>query len=70
VPASTVLAFGALLDPEVLTLGYARRFTAYNRPDLIVNDMERFRRIVTDPLRPVQVIFAGEAHPDDVEGKR
>jgi len=69
-PAPNVIAFGALLDPEVLTLGFARRFTDYKRPDLIFHDMERFRKMVTDPLRPVQVIFAGEAHPDDAEGKR
>ena len=66
----SVIAFGALLDPEVLTLGFARRFTGYKRPDLILHDIDRFRRIVTDPLRPVQIIFAGEAHPDDTEGKR
>ena len=69
-PAGNVMAFGALLDPEVLTLGFARRFTDYKRPDLILHDMERFKRLVTDPLRPVQIIFAGEAHPDDVRGKR
>lgn len=70
VPALNVVAFGALLDPQVLTLGFARRFTGYKRPDLILHDVDRFRRLVTDPLRPVQVIFAGEAHPDDVHGKR
>jgi starch phosphorylase len=70
VPPSNVIAFGALLDPEILTLGFARRFTAYKRPDLLLHDMERFKRLVTDALHPVQVIFAGEAHPDDVEGKR
>jgi starch phosphorylase len=69
-PAPNVIAFGALLDPEVLTLGFARRFTGYKRPDLILYDMERFRELVTDPLQPVQVIFAGEAHPDDMQGKR
>lgn len=69
-PAGSVIAFGALLDPEVLTLGFARRFTDYKRPDLILHDMERFRQLVTDPLQPVQIIFAGEAHPDDVAGKR
>jgi len=70
VPATNVIAFGALLDPEVLTLAFARRFTDYKRPDLILHDIERFKALVTDPLRPVQVIFAGEAHPDDVDGKR
>lgn len=70
VPAPNVIALGGLLDPEVLTLGFARRVTEYKRPDLILHDMERFERLVTDPLRPVQVIFAGEAHPADVGGKR
>jgi starch phosphorylase len=70
VPAGSIIAFGALLDPAVLTLGFARRFTAYKRPDLILHDMERFKQLVTDPLRPLQVIFAGEAHPDDAQGKR
>jgi len=70
VPAPNVIAFGALLDPEALTLGFARRVTGYKRLDLIFNDMERFKAMVTDRLRPVQVIFAGEAHPADVTGKR
>ncbi len=69
-PAGNVLALGTLLDPNVLTLGFARRFTAYKRPDLILHDVERLRMIVTDPLRPVQIIFAGKAHPADIEGKR
>lgn len=69
-PAGKVVALGALLDPELLTLGFARRFTGYKRPTLIFHDMDRFRKLVTDPRRPVQVIFAGEAHPDDTEGKR
>lgn len=69
-PAANVLALGSLLDPNVLTLGFARRFTAYKRPDLLLYDLERLRRIVTDPLRPVQIIFAGKAHPADIEGKR
>ncbi len=68
--ATNVLSYGALLDPEVLTLGFARRFTGYKRPDLILHDVERLKALVTDPLRPIQIIFAGEAHPDDGEGKR
>jgi starch phosphorylase len=70
VAAANVVALGALLDPEVLTLGFARRFTAYKRPDLILSDLERLRRLLTDPWHPVQIIFAGKAHPADVEGKR
>ena len=70
VAAGNVVALGALLDPDVLTLGFARRFTAYKRPDLILNDLERLKRMLTDPWHPVQIIFAGKAHPADVDGKR
>ncbi len=70
VAAGNVVALGALLDPEVLTLGFARRFTAYKRPDLILTDLERLKRLLTDPWHPVQIIFAGKAHPADVDGKR
>jgi starch phosphorylase len=70
VAAANVVALGALLDPEVLTLGFARRFTAYKRPDLILSDLERLKRLLTDPWHPVQIIFAGKAHPADIEGKR
>jgi starch phosphorylase len=66
----SVVAFGALLDPEALTIGFARRFTDYKRPDLLFYDVERARRLLTDPWYPVQVIFAGKAHPSDVGGKR
>jgi starch phosphorylase len=70
VAPGSVIAFGALLDPEILTLGFARRFTGYKRPDLILHDLERFKRLLTNPLRPVQIIFAGKAHPADGDGKR
>jgi starch phosphorylase len=70
VAAANVVALGALLDPEVLTLGFARRFTAYKRPDLILFDLERLKRMLTDPWRPLQIVFAGKAHPADVDGKR
>jgi starch phosphorylase len=70
VAAENVIAFGALLDDEVLTLGFARRFTGYKRPDLILYDLERVKRLLTDPWHPVQIVFAGKAHPADVEGKR
>jgi starch phosphorylase len=70
VSAQNVIAAGALLDAKVLTLGFARRFTAYKRPDLLLRDRNRLKRLVTDPLRPVQIIFAGKAHPADTEGKR
>ncbi|MGA9352003.1 MAG: alpha-glucan family phosphorylase [Anaerolineae bacterium] len=70
VATCNVIAFGALLDPEILTLGFARRFTSYKRPDLILYDLERLKRLLTDPWHPVQIIFAGLAHPADLEGKR
>jgi starch phosphorylase len=70
VAASSVVAFGALLDPEILTLGFSRRFTGYKRPDLIFSDLEWIKRLLTDPWHPVQIVFAGKAHPADLEGKR
>jgi starch phosphorylase len=70
VAASNVIAFGTLLDPDVLTLGFARRFTSYKRPDLVLHGLERVKRLLTDPLHPVQIVFAGKAHPADIEGKR
>ena len=66
--AESVIAFGALLDPEILTIGFARRFTGYKRPDLILHDLERLKRLLINPLQPVQIIFAGKAHPSDVGG--
>ncbi|MGJ3246716.1 MAG: alpha-glucan family phosphorylase [Elainellaceae cyanobacterium] len=59
-----------LLDPNVLTLGFARRFSAYKRGALIMRDPERAIRIFGNPDRPVQIIFSGKAHPADEEGKR
>jgi starch phosphorylase len=70
VAAENVVAFGALLDDEVLTIGFARRFTGYKRPDLILYDYERVKRLLTDPWHPLQIIFAGKAHPSDLDGKR
>ncbi|MGH3056476.1 MAG: alpha-glucan family phosphorylase, partial [Gaiellaceae bacterium] len=58
------------LDPAVLTIGFARRFTGYKRPDLILRDPERLARILTTPGRPVQIVFAGKAHPADRPGQR
>ncbi|GIW52713.1 MAG: alpha-1,4 glucan phosphorylase [Gemmatimonadales bacterium] len=60
---------GALLHSRPLTIGFARRFTSYKRADLIFRDAERLRRILVDPVRPVQIIFAGKAHPADEPGK-
>src|SRR5229473_3035825 len=61
---------GALLSPNVLTLGFARRFATYKRADLLFRDPERLRRLLTDPRHPVQIIFSGKAHPADEPGKR
>lgn len=70
IAASSTLALGALLDTEILTIGFARRFTGYKRAGLIFHDLERIKRLLTDSLRPVQLVFAGIAHPADLEGKR
>ena len=59
-----------LLDSNVLTLGFARRFAEYKRPNLLLADADRFARILGNPDRPVQIIVAGKAHPDDATGKR
>ncbi|MCL5949636.1 MAG: alpha-glucan family phosphorylase [Candidatus Bathyarchaeota archaeon] len=64
-----VLAMGALLDPYALTIAFTRRFTQYKRPYLILSDSERLKKIVTDPLRPVQIIFGGKSHPADYASK-
>jgi len=58
------------LDPTALTIGFARRFAGYKRADLIVSDVDRLEKLVNDPGRPVQIIFAGKAHPHSDEGKR
>ncbi|HYC08991.1 MAG TPA: alpha-glucan family phosphorylase [Steroidobacteraceae bacterium] len=58
-----------LLQPHVLTLGFARRFATYKRPNLLLYDRERLVRLLTDPQRPVQLILAGKAHPADLPGQ-
>lgn len=60
---------GHFFDPNVLTLGFARRFAAYKRPNMLLHDPERLLRLLTHPQRPVQLIIAGKAHPSDVEGQ-
>jgi starch phosphorylase len=64
------VAFGALLDPDALTIGFARRFASYKRAFLVLRDPARLRSILTDSRRPVQIIFAGKAHPADEHGKQ
>ncbi len=58
-----------IFDPNALTLGFARRFASYKRPNLLLHDPERLLRILTDPQRPVQLIIAGKAHPADQPGQ-
>lgn len=58
-----------VLDPEVLTIGFARRFATYKRGTLLLQDLDRLSRILNNPEMPVQIIFAGKAHPQDKEGK-
>ncbi|MFA6030875.1 MAG: alpha-glucan family phosphorylase [Elusimicrobiota bacterium] len=67
---SQVIAGGALLDPEALTIGFARRFAGYKRATLIFRDMDRLKKLLLDPWRPVQIIFAGKSHPADENGKK
>ncbi|HYB20644.1 MAG TPA: alpha-glucan family phosphorylase, partial [Thermodesulfobacteriota bacterium] len=64
-----ILAAGQVLHPEALTIGFARRFATYKRGDLILKDPARLSKILNDPRRPVQIIFAGKAHPQDTQGK-
>jgi len=57
------------LNPEVLTLGFARRFASYKRPNLLLHDPDRLIRILSNPQRPAQLILAGKAHPADQAGQ-
>jgi starch phosphorylase len=68
--ASQVLASGTLLEPEALTIGFARRFATYKRATLIFRDVQRLKRILHAERRPVQIVFAGKAHPADGGGKQ
>lgn len=67
--AHHLVAMGTLLDRDILTIGFARRFATYKRATLILRDMERLRNILLNPWRPVQLIFSGKAHPADEPGK-
>ncbi len=58
-----------MLDPNVFTIGFARRFATYKRATLIMRDAERLMRLLGSPERPVQIIYAGKAHPADEPGK-
>jgi starch phosphorylase len=65
-----VVASGVLLDPYALTIGFARRFATYKRAGLVLSDFDRLLSIINQPNRPVQIIFAGKAHPADEPGKQ
>ncbi len=65
-----VVSSGVLLNPYVLTIGFARRFATYKRASLILSDVERLLHVINRPNMPVQIVFAGKAHPADDPGKR
>jgi starch phosphorylase len=67
--AEFIAAADALLDPEVLTIGFARRIAIYKRLSLLVRDSRRTLRLLADPARPIQLVLAGKAHPFDNEAK-
>lgn len=68
-PKSEVDEAIEMLNPNTLTIGFARRFATYKRASLILRNPDRIRRLLTDPERPIQIIFAGKAHPNDMHGK-
>ncbi len=65
-----IIAAGALMDPNVLTIGFARRFATYKRAGLLFRDIDRLLKLVNRPDMPVQFVFAGKAHPADDPGKK
>ena len=69
-PLDALAAADRVLDPNILTIGFARRFTDYKRTNLLLADPERLRRLLTDPQRPAQLVLAGKAHPADEAGKQ
>jgi starch phosphorylase len=68
--SKTLQSLGKVLSPDVLTIGFARRFATYKRANLILGDLEMLASMVNDPKRPVQFVFAGKAHPHDTPGKQ
>jgi glycogen phosphorylase len=68
-PRAAIDAVDEALDPEALTIGFARRFATYKRATLLLRDTSRLQRILNHPDRPVQILFAGKAHPRDEAGK-
>ncbi len=67
---TNIVAGGTLLEPSALTIGFARRFAIYKRADLIFHNLERLKKLLNNRWRPLQIIFAGKAHPADDPGKR
>ncbi|HTZ19076.1 MAG TPA: alpha-glucan family phosphorylase [Dissulfurispiraceae bacterium] len=70
VSPTNIVAGGTLLDPTALTIGFARRFATYKRADLLFRDPDRLKALLNNRWKPVQIIFAGKAHPADDPGKR
>lgn len=68
-PPDQLLSSGIFLDPDALVIGFARRFATYKRANLIFRDLERLKRLIHNRYRPVQIVFAGKAHPADDPGK-
>ena len=68
-PRDAVESARHILDPMILTLGFARRFASYKRPNLLLHDPDRLLRLLTHPQRPIQLIIAGKAHPADGAGQ-
>jgi len=68
-PPEAVARAAGLLDPTILTIGFARRFATYKRPDLLLHDPARLLRFLNNPGRPIQLVIAGKAHPADEAGR-
>ncbi len=68
-PAAEQRRLAEVLDPDTLTIGFARRFATYKRATLLFRDLDRLKRLLTNPERPVQIVIAGKAHPRDLPGK-
>lgn len=68
-PPAEVRRMQELFDPEIFTIGFARRFATYKRATLIFKDFDRLKELLNDPRHPVQIIIAGKAHPKDIPGK-
>ncbi len=66
---SQALSGGTFLDPSVLTIGFGRRFASYKRADLIFHDQARLKKLLKSRWKPIQIVFAGKAHPNDNSGK-